>query len=192
MRCPSVDVLPPSRGPLFGLELLQTLDHSGRREVSLAAGCLFAVHPVHAEAVASVVGLADLLSAMAVLTGLLLYIEGMDTLCGCGRKNGDSSSCSSVRGFAYFAAAVACCIVGLLCKETAIVAPVLFVAYDCFVLDATAARQLVSFIVPYRWQARATPSPVRGLLCRGFAMAIVTLTLTLLRLGERSSSACLL
>ena len=44
-----------------------------RREPAFFAAALWAVHPVHTECVTNVAGRADLLAAMAVLAGLLLY-----------------------------------------------------------------------------------------------------------------------
>jgi protein O-mannosyl-transferase len=43
---------------------------------SLLAGLLFAVHPVHVEAVANAVGLAELLSAVVMLTACLVHVRG--------------------------------------------------------------------------------------------------------------------
>ncbi len=45
----------------------------GSPRVALAAALLFALHPLHSEAVAYVAGLSDVLSALAVLLGLLLW-----------------------------------------------------------------------------------------------------------------------
>jgi hypothetical protein len=51
----------------------------GRRlagwRVGLIAGLLFAVHPVHVEAVAAVVGRAELMCALATITALLLFLH---------------------------------------------------------------------------------------------------------------------
>ena len=44
--------------------------------IALVAGLVFAVHPVHTEAVANVVGIAELLSAVAVLAACLVHIRG--------------------------------------------------------------------------------------------------------------------
>jgi Flp pilus assembly protein TadD len=46
---------------------------------ALAGAVWFAVHPVHVEAVANVVGLAELLAAAAVLGACLLYLQGAGT-----------------------------------------------------------------------------------------------------------------
>ncbi len=46
-----------------------------RAEAALAAA-LFALHPVHTEAVAGIVGQAELLSAALALAAMLLYMRG--------------------------------------------------------------------------------------------------------------------
>lgn len=43
---------------------------------SLIAALIFAVHPIHTEAVTGVVGRAETLSSVFFLTALLLYIKG--------------------------------------------------------------------------------------------------------------------
>lgn len=51
----------------------QTLFQTLFPEAGLFTSLLFAVHPIHCEAVAGVVGRADVLAAIAVLTGIVLY-----------------------------------------------------------------------------------------------------------------------
>ena len=43
---------------------------------SLVAGLVFAVHPVHVEAVANVVGIAEVLSGLAILAACLVHVRG--------------------------------------------------------------------------------------------------------------------
>jgi hypothetical protein len=45
---------------------------------SLVGGLVFAVHPVHVEAVANAIGLAELLSAVAILAACLVHVRGPD------------------------------------------------------------------------------------------------------------------
>jgi len=71
---------------------------------ALVAGVVFAVHPVHVEAVANVVGRAELMAAAFTLLSVYAAIER--------------------RSAAWSAA---CWILGLLCKESAAVAPALIV-----------------------------------------------------------------
>src|SRR5262249_42566684 len=48
-----------------------------RRAPALLTAALFAVHPIATEAVTYIVGRADLLAALSVLGGLLLYVRGL-------------------------------------------------------------------------------------------------------------------
>ncbi len=74
-----------------------------------AAALLFAVHPIHTEAVSSIVGRAELLAALFVLCGLLAFVRGT--------KRGGGTTL--VRSYALSAA---CFGAGLLSKESALTA----------------------------------------------------------------------
>ncbi len=80
------------------------------RAASLAAGLIFAAHPVHTEAVAGVVGRADLMAACAVLGGWALHLGGGGTWRG------------ALVGLTFMA--------GLFSKENAIVLPALMMMGD--------------------------------------------------------------
>jgi protein O-mannosyl-transferase len=45
---------------------------------SLVAGLVFAVHPVHVEAVSNIIGIAEILSAVAALAACLIHVRGPD------------------------------------------------------------------------------------------------------------------
>ena len=87
----------------------------GHPRVALFAGLLFAVHPVHCEAVASVVGRAETLSSLFLLLGLLALLptHGWPAL---------RRQCAA--GLCFFLA--------LLAKETAICYPALAALLLCF------------------------------------------------------------
>ncbi|MGH7364218.1 MAG: tetratricopeptide repeat protein, partial [Candidatus Methylomirabilales bacterium] len=91
------------------LELARRLLPAG--PTPLLAGLLFAVHPVHVEAVAWVQGRVDLLSAAGVLLAVLLGLAGAE---GAGRR----------RLLCWVASAMAF-LLALLAKEVAVVAPLL-------------------------------------------------------------------
>lgn len=76
------------------------------RTIAFTAALVFAVHPIHTEAVTSVVGRAELLSAIAVLGGLL-----------CAWRSRRPQAARA----AWLAAAAALFGAGLLCKENAFV-----------------------------------------------------------------------
>jgi hypothetical protein len=83
------------------------------------ASALFAVHPVHVEAVANVVGQSELLAAIAVLFGSWWYLRA--------RRNGAWRA----RDLAIVASIYA---VGMLAKESAVVLPALLAAAELTVL----------------------------------------------------------
>src|SRR5262245_13089589 len=78
----------------------------------LAAGCLFAAHPIHTEAVAGVVGRAELLAAAAVLAAAVAHLS--------------SQRCSAMRAAVIGVIMMA----GLLSKENTIVLPALLALMD--------------------------------------------------------------
>ena len=57
---------------------LQQQSAKGQRQEALLAGLLFALHPVHTEAVAGIVGQAELLCAALVILALLAYMGAVD------------------------------------------------------------------------------------------------------------------
>ncbi|MEE9292515.1 MAG: tetratricopeptide repeat protein [Acidobacteriota bacterium] len=85
----------------------------------LAAGVLFAVHPVHTEVLGEVVGRAELLAAAGVLGSVLAFLLARE------RAGGE-------RGVdpRWAVLGLACLAVGFLSKENAVVAPVLALAAD--------------------------------------------------------------
>lgn len=86
--------------------------------VAAAAALLFAVHPVHVEAVAWISALPDLQCAFFFLLGFLLHLAG-ERARGRRRRLAD-------------AGVGACVLLGLLAKETAIALPVMLAVYEVF------------------------------------------------------------
>jgi len=93
----------------------------GDRHLACIASCLFAAHPANAEAVASVVGRAELLSLVLVLLALAAYRSGHGVRC------------------------VALAYSAHLCKETGLLALPLCVISDVALGDASAQPR------PARW-----------------------------------------
>lgn len=85
---------------------------------ALAGGVLFAVHPLHVEAVANIVGRAEMLAALAVLGALLLARIAVR------RREAGRSSTAAEFGL------VGCLIAGLLSKEHAVVTIALLLLDD--------------------------------------------------------------
>ncbi|KAH8409415.1 hypothetical protein KR222_002722, partial [Zaprionus bogoriensis] len=85
----------------------------------LAAGILFAVHPIHTEAVASVVGRADVAACVCYLLTYLSYLRHMRW-----RESADPRHWFALSATLLFAVAA------LLCKETAVTALLVCAAFD--------------------------------------------------------------
>lgn len=142
-------------GAPWVFHLVNVLLHAGvsvlvllllRRFVSTAAACagalLFAVHPVHTEAVANVVGQAELLSAAAVLGACVVFA---------GRTGTRLRAREAIVITTLFA-------LGLLAKEGAVVLPALLV-----VLDIAQRRLRLSQRSVTHWM-RAVALPLAALL----------------------------
>jgi tetratricopeptide (TPR) repeat protein len=124
----------------FGYHLVNVLLHAGvslavyglgrrwflSRAGATVAAAFFAVHPLHTEAVAGIVGRAELLMALGVLLALAGYLRG-----------GGLAYLGSVAAFAL----------GLLSKEQAMVLPALLVLSDLSTRRGAASSS--------RWPARA-------------------------------------
>ena len=101
---------------------------------AFVAGLVFAVHPVHVEAVANIVGVAELLAALFGLGAFLILI---------GRKG----SCTSHKtlGPGRSSAILALYAMAFLTKESAVVLPGLFVLYDAW-NDQLRVRDLPGYL----------------------------------------------
>ena len=89
---------------------------SGRGWLALAAAAVFAVHPLTVESVTNVVGRADILAALSVMGGLLLYR----------RFRGSSGR----RAAAALGGLGAVYLAGVFCKESAVVLPAALLLHD--------------------------------------------------------------
>jgi|GEM_PF-2967427 len=85
-------------------------------QVAFVAATLFAIHPVHCEAVLWISSRFDLLACAAVITSVLAYFNWQ----GGGRG-----------AWRWGVASVACYVIGLGCKETALILPAVVVAGEC-------------------------------------------------------------
>jgi hypothetical protein len=102
---------------------------------ALIAACLFAVHPVHVEAVASVVGQAELLVAVFVIPAVTIYING---------RNGSGLTVPRqiTIGILFLLACLA--------KEHGVVLPVLLLAAELIVvIDRASLRERFVRLRPF-------------------------------------------
>jgi protein O-mannosyl-transferase len=83
---------------------------------AVLAAALWAVHPVLTESVTNIVGRADLLAAMAVLSGFLMYLKSTDT--------------QGWRRYAWLAGLMAATAIGVFSKESAVAILGIVVLYE--------------------------------------------------------------
>ncbi|MBI1951036.1 MAG: tetratricopeptide repeat protein [Acidobacteria bacterium] len=100
----------------------------GRPAGAVVTGALFAVHPVHVEAVAGIVGRAEILAAIGVLSAVLCHRRALLAVPG--------------RGGWWTAAAWASALGGVLAKESAIVAPAIVLLAERAMPEARRAPPL--------------------------------------------------
>ncbi|XP_063699356.1 protein O-mannosyl-transferase TMTC2 [Culicoides brevitarsis] len=93
-----------------------------RGPATTIAGLLFATHPVHTEAVAGVVGRADILATVFYLLTLLMYIKHV--------KSRERGGTHALEHFATLMATIVAAVAAILCKETAVTALLVCGIYD--------------------------------------------------------------
>lgn len=137
-----------SRDP-FGFHLVNVLLHAlvsvavfflvlrlvRSRSAAVAAGILFATHPIHTEAVTSVVGRAELLAALGVLTALLAFARARE-------RAGTARAAWSALSVAAFAA-------GVLAKESALTGVGLIAVLHWWIERRASLRERVVALLPY-------------------------------------------
>ncbi|KAJ8262455.1 hypothetical protein GJAV_G00166670 [Gymnothorax javanicus] len=122
---------------------------------TLAAGLLFASHPVHAEAVAGVVGRADLGAGLFFLLSLLCYTRH------CALRPGPAPGLSPAPGtsrcwawlprcWVWLLATMACAACSMLWKEQGVTTLAVSAAYDVFVFHRLKLRQALGFLLKRR------------------------------------------
>jgi tetratricopeptide (TPR) repeat protein len=92
---------------------------SRRRWTATVTALLFALHPLHGEAVANVAGRAELLAALGVLAAWI-----------CHRHGAGAAGPRRIDRWRWWAAAAACYALALMSKENAALAPLLFAVDD--------------------------------------------------------------
>ncbi|KAG7199292.1 hypothetical protein KM043_018148 [Ampulex compressa] len=139
--------------------------------IAFYATALFAVHPVHAEAVSGVVGRAELLSALFTWLSLLLYdrsiharqpLSGWSNMCGC----------------------IMSITVAMLCKETGITAVGICFIYDIVTVNNLFPVDVLKFMTkrPSYTELRIFMKSKQRLLIRFFILFLSTIGLMALRL----------
>ena len=111
------------------------------RKSAFFCGLLFAVHPVHWEAVSNIPGRAIILSTLFVLNSLLFFLKGKDSFYS--QKRG--------RSFLYYVLSLIFFAGGLLSKESAGMLPMLILAYIFIIQKPKGRARYTSYgsVIPY-------------------------------------------
>uniref|UniRef100_A0A3Q2XIA7 Uncharacterized protein n=1 Tax=Hippocampus comes TaxID=109280 RepID=A0A3Q2XIA7_HIPCM len=110
---------------------------------SLLAGLLFAAHPVHTEAVAGVVGRADVGAALFFLLSLLCYARH----CGLRARRCRGPGGSAARRWTWMAGSLWCAAASMLWKEQGVTVLAVLAVYDLFVFHRLTFRQ--ALLLPF-------------------------------------------
>ncbi|XP_015120113.1 protein O-mannosyl-transferase TMTC4 [Diachasma alloeum] len=152
---------------LLTLIVFKKLFKRESRYLAFYAAVLFAVHPVHCEAVSGIVGRADVLSAMFVWLSILSYDK---SIC-CIRLN---------KMFLYLLICVMFITAGMLCKETGITAIGLCVVYDLSKLHEKNPQMLrtpgdvkSTVVENYRFIIRLSTLIITGVILMGIRFSLM-------------------
>ncbi|XP_050393145.1 protein O-mannosyl-transferase TMTC1 [Patella vulgata] len=102
---------------------------------------LFAVHPIHTEAVSGIVGRADILAAIFVLVSLILYMRVTETD---DDYADDDCDFPVTKQPLYLAGSIMSAVVAMLCKEHGIMVLVIMAAVDCLVICRKGVNRIIS------------------------------------------------
>uniref|UniRef100_A0AAQ4Q3D8 dolichyl-phosphate-mannose--protein mannosyltransferase n=1 Tax=Gasterosteus aculeatus aculeatus TaxID=481459 RepID=A0AAQ4Q3D8_GASAC len=109
---------------------------------SLLAGLLFASHPVHTEAVAGVVGRADVGAALFFLLSLLCYARHCGSRAQDGRCGGGGGRC-----WGWMLASLWCAAASMLWKEQGVTVLAVSAVYDLFVFQRLRLRRALLLLI---------------------------------------------
>lgn len=140
---------------------------------SFISAVLFAVHPIHTEAVTGVVGRAETLSSLFYLAALITYTK----CCKSKRSTGWQSLLLSM--FFVF--------IAMLCKEQGITATAVCVLYEIFVAQRVRALDIILAIKSTLDGKKISPTWSNEGTKRLMALTVVTFSLLILRLNVMGS-----
>ena len=159
---------------------------AGRTEPALVASLLFAVHPTHVESVASIVGRAEVLSALFFLAAVLIYLhlgllprqQAAAAAAAAAASGSGGAGFGMLRRVLVLAATVLLSTLAMLAKETGVVALAVCVGLDVLVLDVMPQAAAAA-------SAAAGRTAARSVACFPAALRPATLLRATLRSPER-------
>ena len=133
---------------------------------AFVAAALFAVHPVHVEAVANVVGQSELLAGCAAVAAIVIYLRG--------RRDGRPLRAGAVASIGVLF------LIACLCKEHAVLLPLLVAMLELF-----GVRRSGNATPTLRDRARATAPLIATMAAIGISYVVVRTIVLGGLLGER-------
>ncbi|KAK2573721.1 Protein O-mannosyl-transferase TMTC4 [Acropora cervicornis] len=159
-------------------------------KASLFCALLFAVHPIHTESVAGLVGRADLLGALFFILSFLFY----ERCCAVDHEDNDSSENFSWK---YLLLSMAFCCIAMLCKEQGITVLGICSVYDVIVVCRIDPVLLIQTKLTsekehrngsFKMEKGKSPLWMKGLIYRHAVLLITGLILLLCRWHIMGSS----
>lgn len=135
-------------------------------EVTLYAGLLFATHPIHTEAVAGIVGRADVLACLLMMLCFLSYIRSINA----GLQVNNPDNCSNK----WLAISLVLATAAMLAKEHGITVLGIICCYDLYKLQVDLKRAC---------QHRKLSAPIKSFLKRTFIVILVGVSLLVFRMA---------
>ncbi|ELU11461.1 hypothetical protein CAPTEDRAFT_171248 [Capitella teleta] len=142
-----------------------------RRWVAVLAGAIFASHPIHTEAVAGIVGRADLLACLFFLLALLCYMR----FC----KQRDKPGTALTSSWGWFSGMAVCTCCAMLCKEQGVTVLAVCAIYDAFLHSRISLRDLSRISVQ-----RCHHGLLRGVMATGF-IGVLLVSLRVYFMGNK-------
>lgn len=140
---------------------------------SFVSALLFAVHPIHTEAVTGVVGRAESLSSLFYLGALIMYTKSCKT--------------KRITSWRPMTISMICVFIAMLCKEQGITATAVCVLYEIFVVQKVKAMDILLAIKSAFGGNKVNPTWSSEGTKRLAALTIVTFSLLILRLHVMGS-----
>ncbi|ESP03985.1 hypothetical protein LOTGIDRAFT_230260 [Lottia gigantea] len=100
---------------------------------------IFAVHPIHTEAVSGIVGRADILAAVFFLLSIIFYIRSIEVI-----HPDEDVFIPSTINWCYFTLSISLAIISTLCKEHGVMVLVVSAAIDCLILSRNGVNRWIS------------------------------------------------
>lgn len=118
-------------------------DYFANFRTGLVAALLFALHPIHTEAVTWISGITDAMVAPFVLLAFILYLAALSP------GTGGPAVAARKRRAAYYAGSLICFSIGLFAKETAVILIPLISLYDLLFDRPRSRMRRAAAYLPY-------------------------------------------